>query len=185
MRKIIFQMSVSLDGYYEDPDGDINWHVVDDEFNAYALRLLETLDGYIFGRKTYELMASYWPSDAALQDDPVIARYMNSLHKYVVSRSLKDLKWENSSLLGGDPAAEIAHLKQQSGKDLAIFGSSDLVVSLNKPELIDEYRLFYAPVLLGKGKPLFEGLHQQVKLKLIESRVFNSGVVVSRYRVDN
>ena len=91
------------------------------------------LDGYIFGRKTYELMANYWPSEAALQDDPVTARYMNSLHKYVVSRSLKEVKWENSSLLGGDPAAEITRLKQQPGKDLAIFGSSDLVVSLDQP----------------------------------------------------
>jgi dihydrofolate reductase len=181
MRKIIFQMMVSLDGYYEGPNGDIDWHVVDDEFNAYAHKLLDTLDGYIFGRKTYELMANYWPSEAALQDDPVTARYMNSLHKYVVSRSLKEVKWENSSLLGGDPAAEIIRLKQQPGKDLAIFGSSDLVVSLDQPRLIDEYRIFFAPVVLGSGKPLLAGIGHQIKLNLIESLVFKTGVVVNRY----
>ena len=158
--------------------------MVDDEFNAYARELLDSLDGFIFGRKTYELMANYWPTEAALQDDPVIARYMTSLPKYVVSRSLKEVKWENSNLLGSDPAAEITQLKQQRGKDLAIFGSSDLIVSLDRPGLIDEYRLFYAPVILGKGKPLFEGLNQMVKLRLIDSRVLKSGVVVNRYGID-
>jgi len=181
MRKIIFQMMVSLDGYYEGPGGDIDWHVVDDEFNTYAHKLLETLDGYIFGRKTYELMANYWPSEAALQDDPVTAGYMNSLHKYIVSRSLKEVKWENSSLLGGDPSAEITRLKQQQGKDLAIFGSSDLLVSLDQPRLIDEYRIFFAPVVLGSGKTLLSGIRQQIKMKLIESLVFKTGVVVNRY----
>lgn len=185
MRKIIFQMMVSLDGYYEGVNSDITWHVVDDEFNEYAHKLLDTLDGYIFGRKTYELMANFWPSETALREDPVTAKYMNSLHKYVVSRTLKEVRWENSSLLRGDPAVEIARLKAQGGKDLAIFGSSELVVSLDQAQLIDEYRLFFAPIFLGKGRSLFEGLRHPLKMKLIESRVFKSGVVVSRYRGDN
>jgi dihydrofolate reductase len=181
MRKIIFQMMVSLDGYYEGPNGELDWHVVDDEFNAYAHQLLDSLDGLIFGRKTYELMANFWPSESALRDDPVTARYMNSLHKYVVSQTVKKVDWENSSLLKGDPAVEIARLKAQPGKDLAIFGSSDLVVSLDQPRLIDEYRFFFAPVVLGNGKPLLAGLKHQIKMKLIESLVFKTGVVVNRY----
>jgi dihydrofolate reductase len=106
---------------------------------------------------------------------------MNSLHKYVVSQTVKKVDWENSSLLKGDPAVEIARLKAQPGKDLAIFGSSDLVVSLDQPRLIDEYRIFFAPVVLGNGKPLLAGLKHQIKMKLIESLVFKTGVVVNRY----
>ncbi len=183
MRKIILQMMVSLDGYFEGPNGELDWHVVDDEFNAYAHNFLDTLDGFIFGRKTYELMANYWPSEAGLRDDPVVARYMNSLHKYVVTNSLKEVKWVNSSLLEGDPVDEIARLKAQPGKDLAIFGGSDLFVSLNHPELIDEYRIFVAPVILGKGKPLFAGLKNQLKLKLVRSQGFQSGVVMNSYTI--
>jgi dihydrofolate reductase len=183
MRRIIFQMMLSIDGFYEGPNGELEWHVVNDEFNSYAHRLLDSLDGLIFGRKTYELMANYWPTEDGLRDDPVTAKYMNSLHKYVVSKTLKKVDWENSSLLKDNPGEEIAGLKAQPGKGLAIFGSSDLFVSLNRPELIDEYRIFFAPVILGKGKPLFARLKNPLKLKFVGSRVFHSGVIMNSYTI--
>jgi dihydrofolate reductase len=183
MRKLIFQMTLSLDGYYKGLDEDISWHAVDAEFQEYANQALESSDGMIFGRRIYELMAAFWPTEEALRDDPVTAGYMNSLHKYVISRSLKTVTWENSTVLKGDPVKEITRLKEQPGKDLGI-GGSDIIVALNLAGLIDEYRILYAPILLGKGKTLFEGLAQPIKLKLIESRVFKSGVVANRYAAD-
>lgn len=182
MRKLIFQMTLSLDGYYEGPDADISWNVVDGEFQEYANKVLESSDGMIFGRRVYELMAAYWPGEEARRDDPVTAKYMNSLHKYVISHSLKTVTWENSSLLTGDPVEAIARLKEQPGKDLGI-GGSDLVVSLDLFRLIDEYRILYAPIILGKGKPLFSGMLQRVRMELVDSQVFKSGVVANRYQV--
>ena len=181
MRKLIFQMVISLDGYFEGPNHEIDWHNVDAEFNDYAIDLLNKLDILIFGRKTYELMASYWPSPDALKNDPIVAGKMNSLAKIVYSKSLKNAGWNNTRLIQTGLEEEIMKLKNQTGKDIAIFGSSDLTVTLMNKNLIDEYRIFMAPVVIGHGKPLFQGLNKRMKLKLINSKQFKSGNMLLTY----
>lgn len=189
MRNIIFQNMVSLDGYFEGPNKELDWHLVDGEFNDYAAELLDSVDTLLFGRVTYELMASYWPTAAAMTDDPVIAAKMNSLQKVVFSRSLNKADWNNTRLAKGDAVTEIRRLKQLPEKDIAIFGSSDLTVSLMNSGLVnsglvDEYRIFVAPVFLGSGKTLLKGLRARLNLHLVSSRVFKSGLVLLSYRPD-
>jgi dihydrofolate reductase len=185
MRKIIFQMMVSLDGYYEGLKREIDWHNVDNEFNEFAISFLNSLDFLIFGRITYELMASYWPTPDALTDDPIVAERMNNLRKIVISRTLDKAEWNNTRLIRENITEELVKLKQQKGKDIAIFGSSDLAVSLIKANLIDEYRIMINPIVLGNGKTLFKGISDRLKLKLSKSKTFNSGNVMLYYQNKN
>ncbi|TGM58430.1 dihydrofolate reductase family protein [Leptospira adleri] len=181
MRKIIFQMMITADGYYEGPNGEIDWHVVDEEFNDYAIDFLNQIDALLFGRITYQLMANYWPADEAVQNDPIVANRMNEIKKLVASRTLKSVNWKNSELISGDVEEEVLKLKRQPGKDIAVFGSSELGIFLVREGLIDEFRIFVNPILLGKGKPLFLGLSNPQKLKLLKTRTFNSGNMLLYY----
>ena len=176
MRKVIFQMMVSLDGYFEGPNREIDWHVVEEEFNAYASDLLDSVDLLVFGRVTYQLMAGYWPTPHAIENDPVIASKMNALPKLVFSRKLDHVGWNNARLVKTNPAGELARLKQLPGKDIAIFGSSDLALTFIENNLIDEFRIFVAPVVLGAGKPLFKGINGKLDLKLAKTMTLKSGV---------
>jgi len=181
MRKIIFQMMTSLDGYFEGPGREIDWHNVDEEFNNYAIDLLDSVDMLIFGRVTYELMAGYWPTEQALNDDPVVAERMNNLFKVVYSTTLKEVKWKNTILENKFVPEQIVKLKLVPGKDIAIFGSSDLALGFIENNLIDEYRIFINPVVLGDGKTLFKGLKEKLNLKLAGSKIFLSGNVLLSY----
>jgi dihydrofolate reductase len=180
-RKLVLFMMVSLDGYYEAPGHDIDWHTVDADFNAFAVDQLNAVDTIIFGRATYEIMAAYWPTPEALANDPKVTGYMNRTPKIVISHSLAAAEWANTRLIKDNVAAELTTLKQQPGKDLIIFGSGDLAVSLTELGLIDEYRVMVAPVALGAGKPLFTGLLQKVPLKLIKTTTFRGGNVLLCY----
>jgi dihydrofolate reductase len=185
MRKIFLFMLVSLDGYYEGLNGDISWHNVDEEFNEFAIQQTSEAGTLLFGRKTYEGMASYWPTEAAIKDDPVIAGLMNSLPKIVISTTLDSADWNNTQLVKENVAEEISKLKQQPGMEIAIFGSSDLAVSLAQMGLVDEYRIMVNPVLLGDGKPLFKGARDKLSLKLVKTRTFKSGNVLLYYQPAN
>src|SRR3990172_3019412 len=166
MRKVILFNMVTLDGFFEGPNGEIDWHNVDEEFNEFAVDQVNTADGLIFGRVTYELMASYWPTPAAQADDPIVAEKMNTMPKIVFSRTLDKVEWNNTRLVKGDAAEEIAKLKQQPGRDLLIFGSADLASNLTNLGLIDEYRIMVNPVVLGKGNPLFKDIKEKINLRL-------------------
>jgi dihydrofolate reductase len=181
VRKVLVSMMVTVDGMFAGPDGDIGWHNVDEEFNDFAIEQLDSVDTLLFGRVTYELMASYWPTDLALGDDPDVARRMNALEKVVFSRTLGAVEWENSRLVKDDLTGEVARLKEKPGKDMVIFGSGTIVTELAQAGLIDEYRLFINPVALGTGTALFAGLPEALRLKLVDTRVFNSGNVLLRY----
>lgn len=181
-RKLILFMMISLDGYYEGPGHNIDWHNVDADFNDFAIDQLNDVDYLVFGRATYEGMASYWPTPEAMQNDPEVTGYMNNTAKIVISNSLDKAEWANTRLIKGDVAAELKTLKAQPGKDLIVMGSGDLVVSLTEQGLMDEYRIMVAPVALGTGKPLFSGLSKQIKLELIKSTTFKSGNVLLCYR---
>ncbi len=182
MRKILSFVVTTLDGYYEGPNQEFDWPVVDEEFNEFALQQLDEIDTLLFGRVTYQLMASYWPTPAALEDDPKIAAKMNSLPKLVVSRTLDGTEWANTRLIKGDVAEELTRLKQQPGKAIAIFGSSDLTVSMLEMGLVDELRIMVNPVVLGAGNSLFRTADGRLSLKLLKTRTFGSGNVMLYYQ---
>lgn len=181
MRNILFQMMVSADGFFEGPKGKIDWHTVDEEFNEYAIDLLNNVDFLLFGRKTYELMVGYWPTAFAIEDDPVIAEKMNNLPKIVFSKTLDKVNWQNTRLIKENIVDELTKLKQQPGKDMVIFGSSNLALTLIKHGLIDELRIIINPIILGAGHTLFNGISHQLHLELLKTKVFNSGNVMLSY----
>jgi dihydrofolate reductase len=184
MRKVFLFMMVTLDGFFEGPGHEIDWHNVDEEFNEFAIDQLNEVDALLFGRVTYQGMASYWPTPLAKENDPIIADKMNTVPKIVFSKTLDKVEWSNSRLVTENIAGEISQLKQEQGRDLALFGSANLAVSLLQMGLIDELRIMVNPVVLGNGKPLFTGIHDKVKLKLIKIRTFRSGNVLLYYQPD-
>ncbi len=180
MRKVLVFNLVTLDGFFEGPNHDISWHNVDAEFNDLAEQQLADLGMLVFGRVTYELMASYWPTPTAIENDPHVANAMNALPKVVFSRTLKTADWQNTRLVSTDAAVEVANLKQQAGKDIALFGSAQLQSSLLQTGLIDELRLMLNPIILGRGTPLFKP-EDHLKLTLLDTKPFRSGNVLLIY----
>jgi dihydrofolate reductase len=181
MRKVFVFNLVTLDGYFEGPNREIDWHNVDAEFNDYAVGMLNSVDTLIFGRVTYELMASYWPTPDATQNDPIVAERMNNLPKIVFSRTLEKTEWHNTRLVRDNIEEEIKKMKQQPGKDMVILGSGSVVSGFAQRGLIDEYRIMVNPVVLGRGNPLFKGIKNRLHLKLIKTRAFRSGNVLLYY----
>ena len=184
MRKLFAFNMVTLDGFFEGPNRDISWHNVDEEFNQFAIEQANTVGAILFGRVTYELMASYWPTPAAQSDDPVVANLMNTLPKVVFSRTLQKAEWNNTRLIKDNVAEEILKMKQEPGNDLAVFGSANLLASLMQMNLVDEHRVMVNPVLIGSGTPLFRNINQKVNLKLVKTRTFKSGNVLLYYQPD-
>lgn len=174
---------IALDGFFEGPKRELDWHNVDSEFNEFADRQLSTVDTLLFGRVTYQMMASFWPT--ATESDPIIANKMNSLAKLVFSRTLSTVDWNNSRLIKGNIAEEVSKLKNQPGKDIAILGSAAILSALMEANLIDEHRLMIAPIILGAGNPLFSNLERRHPLKLLRSMTFKSGNVLLVYQPDN
>ena len=182
MRKVILFNMMTLDGDFSGPKGEIDWHNVDEEFNEFAIDQLNSLGVLLFGRVTYEGMASYWPTPIAVTNDPIVADKMNNISKIVFSKTLEKIDWQNTRLIRGNIAEEVAKLKGQSGKDMAIFGSADLASSFTKLGLIDEYRIMVNPIILGSGIPLFKGVNGKVNLKLLKTKTFHSGNVLLYYK---
>ncbi len=184
MRKLFSFNMVTLDGFFEGPDHDINWHNVDGEFNDFAVNQLSEVDTLLFGRVTYQLMASYWPTPSAITDDPIVADLMNRLPKIVFSKTLGKAEWTNTRLIKDHIAEEILKLKQQPGKDLALFGSANLISTLMQLDLIDEHRIMINPVILGSGNPLFKRAKDKLNLRLLKTRAFGNGNVLLCYQPD-
>ncbi len=182
MKKLFLFVMVSLDGYFEGEDHDLSWHNVDAEFNKYAIKHTSEAGILLFGRKTYELMANYWPSAHAATDDPVVANLMNNTPKIVFSTTLKKAEWNNTRLVREINPDEIIRLKKESSKDLAMYGSNTLAVNMMKFKLIDEFRIMVNPVAIGKGTSLFKGLEEKVPMELIGTKKFKSGNVLLSYR---
>jgi len=182
MRQVFLFMMVTLDGFFEGPDHEIDWHNVDEEFNEFAIDQLNEVDALLFGRVTYQGMESYWPTQFAKENDPIIADKMNTIPKFVFSTTLDKVEWSNARLVKENIAGEVSQLKHEQGRDLAIFGSAKLAISLLQMGLLDELRIMVNPVVLGNGKPLFTGIHDKVKLKLIKIRTFRSGNVLVYYQ---
>lgn len=185
MRKVIYSMMVSLDGYIEGPYRELDWHIVDRELHTFINDQQSAIGAYIYGRGMYENMTAFWPT--ADQDpeapDYVLewARIWKAMPKIVFSTTLEEVGW-NSRLVRGNVAEEIAKLKAQPGKDLAL-GGANLAATFMQLGLIDEYQLFVQPVILGNGAPVFRPLDKPLNLRLLETRTFASGVVYLRYQV--
>ena len=184
MRKLIVFNHMSLDGYFTDANGDMSFaqnNIPDVEWDAFVASNAGGGGMLVFGRITYDLMVSFWPTPAAAEGMPVVAERMNNLPKVVFSRTMDKASWNNTKLVKDDMAGEIRKLKQERGEDMVIFGSGSVVSQLAQEGLIDEYQIVVDPVTLGKGRTMFEGLKEKMSLKLKESRTFNNGNVLLCY----
>ncbi|MFJ1747458.1 dihydrofolate reductase family protein [Streptomyces sp. NPDC088116] len=183
MRKIILSMSVSLDGFIEGPDRQIDWHMVDDELHSHFNEWLRGMGAFMSGRVTHELMAEFWPTADADPSSPAVmvefAGIWRDMPKFVFSRTLERADW-NTTVVREVVPEEIMALKAQPGGDLALSGA-DLAAAFRRYDLIDEYRVYVHPVLIGRGKPLFQASDDRVGLRLAENRTFGNGVVLLRY----
>jgi dihydrofolate reductase len=180
MRRIIVSEVVTVDGYFAGPNGEIDWFVVDGEFNEYSIDMLNNADLLIFGRVTYDLMAGYWSSEHAKATDPIVAGKMNTLSKVVFSKTLENVDWQPTRVLTNINSEEIMAWKQQPGKDMLLLGSGSIVQAFTSLVLIDEYRLIVDPVILGSGKPLLKDVAKR-NLKLEKLKQFTSGNVLLYY----
>ena len=183
MRKVIYAMSVSLDGFIETTHGDISWADPDEELHNYFNERERAIDIHIYGRRLYEAMAAYWPTADANPSAPEYekeyARLWRSMPKVVFSKTLVQVGW-NARLVRGNIAEEVNQLKQQPGNDMSVSGA-ELASAFTQLGLIDEYWLYLHPVILGGGKPMFGLLRAKLPLRLLETRQFRRGVVLLRY----
>jgi len=180
MRKIVAGLFISLDGVFEAPD---QWHFpyFNDEMGEAVGSQMADSDAMLLGRVTYEEFASYWPSQTSDGEAGEMADFMNETPKYVVSTTLKDAEWKNTTLIDGNNAVDVlTSLKQQPGKDISITGSGTLVRTLLRDGLLDELRLLVHPIVVGHGKRLFDG-GDQIPLTLADSTTFSTGVLALTY----
>ena len=184
MRRLTMFNNLTLDGFFSDRNGTTRWahqREPDEEWTAFVSDNASGGGALVFGRITYDEMVRFWPTPEAHKMMPVVARRMNEMPKIVFSRKLAEVTWNNTRLVKGDPAEEIRKLKKEAGPDLAIMGSGTIVSQLAAAGLIDEYQLVINPFILGKGRTLFEGLQDQLDLRLVGSRTFKNGNVLVRY----
>jgi len=181
MGKISVFNFLTVNGYYKGLNEDTSWHVHTEQNGEFAEQSLRADNILLFGRKTYDLMAAFWPTPAAVESLPEIAAGMNRAEKIVFSNTLGSADWNNSRVLSGDIAAQMKILKRSSGKNMTILGSGTIVSYFSECGLIDEYLLMLDPIALGSGTPLFSGMKTDLKLKLTGSTIFDSGVVMLSY----
>ena len=184
MRKLSVFNQVSLDGYFVDSNGDMSWahdDRLDAEFNAFVADNASNGGELVFGRTTYQMMASYWPTPLATKNDPLVAERMNNMPKVVFSRTLDKVFWQNTKLVKESIGDVILEMKQEPGPDLAILGSGSIVAQLAEEGLIDEYQIVVNPIVLGGGRTIFDGVTKRLSFKLTKSRTFKHGKVLLCY----
>ncbi len=184
MPNVIYSMLVSLDGFIEGPNRELDWHVIDEEFHTFANDHLRTAGAFLYGRRMYENMAAFWPTG---DEDPALPEYVaefariwRPMPKVVFSRTLQHADW-NARIVRDDLPGAIAELKAQAGGDLWL-GGPTIAAAFDKLGLIDEVELIVQPVILGRGTPMFGGFEHRTWASLVESRTLGSGVVILRYR---
>jgi len=189
MSKIVSFVHVSLDGFVASSNGGLDWIVVNDEIFGYVEQRIRETDTALYGRVTYQMMESYWPTaadqPAATRHDMEHARWYKQARKIVLSRTMRDAHPANTKIISSNLTDEIAQLKRSTASDILMFGSPTATHALMAENLIDEYWLFVNPILLGQGVPLFKGIKNRTALNLILSKTFSSGVVCLQYENKN
>jgi dihydrofolate reductase len=188
MRKVISFMHISLDGFVAGLNGEMDWIKVDEEIFDYVGERIGDGDTALYGRVTYQMMESYWPTAGdepdASKHDIEHSKWYKKVHKVVLSKTMEDTDLTNTTILGDNLAERLKEIKQQPGSDILLFGSPTATHSLIQKNLIDGYWLFVNPIILGQGIPLFVDIKDKVKLNLLTSRQFTSGVTELNYTVD-
>jgi dihydrofolate reductase len=188
MRKVISFMHISLDGFAAGPNGEMNWIKVDQEIFDFVGKRIGESDTALYGRVTYEMMENYWPTAGdkpeASKHDIEHSRWYNKAHKIVLSKTMKDMSLANTTIISDNLSERINEIKQQPGKDILLFGSPTATHSLIQLNLIDGYWLFVNPIILGQGIPLFVDIKEKIKLELLTTRQFTSGVTELNYIID-
>lgn len=188
MRKIISFMHISLDGFVAGPNGEMNWIKVDEEIFDHVGKRISKGDTALYGRVTYQMMENYWPTAASMptatRHDIEHSKWYSKVHKVVLSKTMKDFDLTNTEIISDNLSDRINEIKQQAGKDILLFGSPTAAHSLIQQNLIDGYWLFVNPIILGQGIPLFTGVKEKIKLKLLTTRQFTCGVTELNYIVD-
>lgn len=182
MRRVIAFEMVSLDGFFVDAKGDMSWaHKKDAEWNEFSGSNASGEAALLFGRVTYEMMARFWPTPAAQEQAPDVAKGMNDMPKVVFSRTLEKASWKNTKVVKGDPATEVRMMKSEPGPDMVIMGSGTIVSQLTQAGLIDEFQMVVNAIVLGQGRTLFDGVKEKLPLKLAKTLAFGNGNVVNYY----
>jgi dihydrofolate reductase len=182
MRRLVVFNSVTLNGFFTGKNGDLSWaHKDDPEWNEFVAGNAKGSGPLLFGRVTYEMMVSFWPTPAAMESFPEVAKGMNSAQKVVFSRTLNKVSWNNTKLVKGDLATEVRKMKQEPGDSMTILGSGSIVAQLTQAGLIDEYQLVVNPIVLGEGRSMFDGVKKSVALKQTATRAFGNGNVLLSY----
>lgn len=185
MRKLIFFMHVSLDGFVAGPNGEMDWIKVDEDLFDIVGEQTDQADIGLYGRITYEIMESYWPTAGdkpnATRHDIQHATWYKNITKVIISKTLQNGYLSNTKIISSNIPSEIIQLKQTPGKNIILFGSSSAAHTLMENDLIDEYWIFVNPIILGQGKPLYKEIQKKIKLKLIATHAFSSGVVCLHY----
>jgi dihydrofolate reductase len=179
MRKLIMWNIITLDGYFEgDKNWDLSFHeaIWGQELEKISIGQLQSADFLVFGRVTYKGMASYWEKEVG-----EVAGLMNKIPKLVFSKTLKSVDWNNSTLVNGNPSAEISKLKHQGNEDMYVFGSANLSATFINDDLFDEYRIGISPVILGSGRPLFRKGIPSRTLALVSSQQLSNGGIILTY----
>ena len=188
MRKIISFMHISLDGFVAGPNGEMDWIKVDEEIFDHVGKRISESDTALYGRVTYEMMENYWPTAAdepdASKHDIEHSKWYNNAHKIVLSKTMKDADLTNTTIISDNLSNRINEIKQKEDKDILLFGSPTATHSLIQLNLIDGYWLFVNPIILGQGIPLFTDIKDKIKLNLLTTRSFTSGVTELNYAVD-
>jgi dihydrofolate reductase len=181
MRKLRAFNFITLNGYFKGPNGDTSWHKHGgEEENKYAEEGAQSKSTLLFGRVTYKMMASYWPTAMAIENNPIVANGMNEAEKIVFSKTLKKADWKNT-LIVTNAEEEIRKMKKAKGNDMTILGSGSIITQLAQAGLIDEFQLMVDPIALGAGTTLFKNISPPLHLKLTNTKAFKSGVVLLCY----
>jgi dihydrofolate reductase len=182
MRKLTVFNFITLNGFYKGPDNDISWHRHGAEETEYSEGSLRSDNILLFGRITYEMMASWWPTPMAAEAYPEVAKGMNNAEKIVFSTIIEDPKWNNTKVISEIIVEQIRELKKQPGKNMTILGSGSIVSQFARAGLIDEYQIMIDPVVLCSGTPIFNDMKQGMVLTLTNSKIFKSGTVLLSYK---
>jgi dihydrofolate reductase len=185
MRKLSVFNSISLDGYFTDKNSELGWahSRQDKEWTDFVASNASGDSEMLFGRVTYDMMKSFWPTPAAAEQMPVVSNRMNTASKVVFSRSVKESDWQHTRFYSGDICEEVRRMKLQDGPDIIIMGSGSIVQQLTDARLIDDYRFVVTPVVLGAGRTMFHGIKEAVDLKRTSVREFENGNVLTTYRI--